>query len=83
MKRVLILGSTGSIGVQALEVISEAEGFEVAGLAAGTNHNLLVEQAEAFGVKDLAIFDESAATKVTSRLGAARVLAGPGSIRGL
>ena len=83
MKRVLILGSTGSIGVQALEVIAESEDLAVAGLAAGTNHSLVVEQAQAFGVTNVAVVDENAAGKAAAQLAGAHVLAGPGSIRGL
>jgi 1-deoxy-D-xylulose-5-phosphate reductoisomerase len=50
-KRVAILGSTGSIGTQALDVIaSHPERFEVVGLAAGRNEALLREQARRFGV---------------------------------
>ncbi|HEY7267897.1 MAG TPA: hypothetical protein VH501_09395, partial [Solirubrobacterales bacterium] len=37
MKRVLVLGSTGSIGTQALEVISAGEGLRVAGLSAASS----------------------------------------------
>lgn len=49
----VILGSTGSIGVQALEVISEnPDKFRVVGLAAGSkNIELLIEQANTFGVQ--------------------------------
>ncbi|MDQ6942436.1 MAG: 1-deoxy-D-xylulose-5-phosphate reductoisomerase, partial [Candidatus Eremiobacteraeota bacterium] len=49
-KRVAILGSTGSIGCQALDVIARhPERFEVVGLAAGRNVELLAEQAARFG----------------------------------
>ena len=45
MRRIIVLGSTGSIGTQALEVISEnPDRFTVVGLAAGTNHELLEQQ---------------------------------------
>jgi 1-deoxy-D-xylulose-5-phosphate reductoisomerase len=55
-RRVIILGSTGSIGVQALEVIREnPDRFEVVGLAAGTSRALLEEQGAEFGVTDLAL----------------------------
>ena len=48
-KRVAILGSTGSIGTQALDVIARhPERFEVVGLAAGRNAKLLAEQAQRF-----------------------------------
>ena len=52
MKRIAILGSTGSIGSQALDVIDRhRDRFEVAGLAAGTNAALLREQRERFNPK--------------------------------
>lgn len=51
MRRVIILGSTGSIGTQALEVIAaNPERFEVVGLAAGTNSDLLEAQRQEFNV---------------------------------
>ena len=51
-KRIAILGSTGSIGTQALDVISRnANEFEIVGLAAGRNVELLREQARKFGAK--------------------------------
>ncbi|QJU53262.1 1-deoxy-D-xylulose-5-phosphate reductoisomerase [Herbiconiux sp. KACC 21604] len=53
MRRVIILGSTGSIGVQALDVIrANPEGFEVVGLVAGSNREALDAQAAEFGVAD-------------------------------
>ncbi|WP_167132372.1 1-deoxy-D-xylulose-5-phosphate reductoisomerase [Paramicrobacterium chengjingii] len=56
MKRVVILGSTGSIGTQALEVIrSHPQRFEVVGLSAGTNWAELAEQASSFSVADTAL----------------------------
>ena len=61
--RVLILGSTGSIGTQALEVIAaNPDRFEVVGLAAGgANAELLAEQRAATGVTNIAIADPQAA----------------------
>jgi 1-deoxy-D-xylulose-5-phosphate reductoisomerase len=54
-RRVLLLGSTGSIGTQTLDVIAaNRDRFEVVGLAAGRNRALLEEQAERFGVRALA-----------------------------
>ncbi|MFI8594701.1 1-deoxy-D-xylulose-5-phosphate reductoisomerase [Microbacterium sp. NPDC078428] len=56
MRRVLILGSTGSIGTQALEVIeAHPERFEVVGLAAGRNREAMTVQARRFGVEHCAI----------------------------
>jgi 1-deoxy-D-xylulose-5-phosphate reductoisomerase len=51
MKRIIVLGSTGSIGTQALEIIaSNPDKFEVAGLVANRNGDLLAEQANKVGV---------------------------------
>ncbi|GAA2005045.1 1-deoxy-D-xylulose-5-phosphate reductoisomerase [Microbacterium ulmi] len=56
MRRVLILGSTGSIGTQALDVIrAHRDRFEVAGLSAGSNRALLDAQAAEFGVARTAL----------------------------
>lgn len=62
----LILGSTGSIGTQALEVIAaNPDRFEVVGLAAGGgNPALLAEQRAKTGVTNIAVADEAAAAKV-------------------
>lgn len=55
-RRVVILGSTGSIGTQALDVVAANPGrFELVGLTAGRNAGLLAEQAERFGVRDTAL----------------------------
>jgi 1-deoxy-D-xylulose-5-phosphate reductoisomerase len=64
--RVLILGSTGSIGTQALEVIADnPDRFEVVGLAAGGgNPDLLARQRAETGVTNIAVADEVAAAKV-------------------
>ncbi|AND16833.1 1-deoxy-D-xylulose-5-phosphate reductoisomerase [Rathayibacter tritici] len=61
MRRVIILGSTGSIGTQALDVIgANRERFEVVGLAAGSNRAVVAEQARAFGVEHTAFGAEEA-----------------------
>ncbi|MDI9914587.1 1-deoxy-D-xylulose-5-phosphate reductoisomerase [Rhodococcus sp. IEGM 1379] len=66
--RVLLLGSTGSIGTQALEVIAaNPERFEVVGLAAGGNNiELLAQQIEATGVSDVAVANPDAAASLDS-----------------
>ncbi len=63
MRRVIVLGSTGSIGVQALEVIAaNPERFQLVGLAAGSNREKLDEQARATGVTRTALgVDEAVA----------------------
>ena len=56
MRRVIILGSTGSIGVQALDVIAaNPDRFEVVGLAAGTQREAVEAQAAALGVEHVAL----------------------------
>ncbi|MEU4016124.1 1-deoxy-D-xylulose-5-phosphate reductoisomerase [Microbacterium sp. NPDC028030] len=56
MRRVIVLGSTGSIGTQALDVIrANPRRFELVGLAAGSNASMLAEQAEQFHVEDTAL----------------------------
>lgn len=56
MRRVLVLGSTGSIGTQALDVIRANHGrFEVVGLAAGSNRSAVEAQAAEFGVEHVAL----------------------------
>ena len=64
--RVLILGSTGSIGTQALDVIvANPDRFEVVGLAAGGgNPGLLAQQRAETGVTNIAVADDAAATQV-------------------
>jgi 1-deoxy-D-xylulose-5-phosphate reductoisomerase len=65
MRRVLLLGSTGSIGTQALEVIAaNPDRFEVVGLAAGRNADALAAQAEACGVSATALGAEDAVSLV-------------------
>ena len=56
MRRVIVLGSTGSIGTQALEVIrANPRRFEVVGLSAGTNRAAMEAQAEQFQVEYTAL----------------------------
>jgi 1-deoxy-D-xylulose-5-phosphate reductoisomerase len=56
VRTVIVLGSTGSIGVQALDVIAaNRDRFTVVGLAAGSNRELLQRQADAFGVDNIAL----------------------------
>ncbi len=60
MKRLSILGSTGSIGTQALDVCRNL-GYSVVAIAAGTNAELLEKQAREFRPKLVAIYNEKAA----------------------
>lgn len=75
IKRILLLGSTGSIGTQALEVIaSNPDKFRVVGIAAGGSHpNLVVQQAREWGLQpdQVAVADSSVAEKISKALGGA------------
>jgi 1-deoxy-D-xylulose-5-phosphate reductoisomerase len=76
MRRVIILGSTGSIGTQALEVIAaNPDRFEVVGLAAGKNADLLEQQKEQFKVSN-AVLGAEAATKLVENTDADVVING-------
>jgi 1-deoxy-D-xylulose-5-phosphate reductoisomerase len=75
MKKVLILGSTGSIGTQALEVIGRSGALQVVGLAAGTGWELALEQAREHGVPTIALADGDAAARAGESW-SGRVLAG-------
>ena len=84
---VVILGSTGSIGTQGLDVISRhLDRFNVVGLAAGGSHvKLLAQQAAQFHVSEVAVFKESAAKALREALeqagaGNVRITAGPEAV---
>jgi 1-deoxy-D-xylulose-5-phosphate reductoisomerase len=76
MKRIVILGATGSIGVQALDVVARSDDLEVIGLAAAERWERLLAQAEEFGVERLALSDEQAAAEAAGAWGRGEVLAG-------
>ncbi len=74
MKNISILGSTGSIGKQTLEVISRyPERFRVLGLSAGENIGLLLEQIREFRPEAVSVKDSGIAESLRSRLGDTRV----------
>ena len=69
MKRIAILGSTGSIGTQALDVISShSDLFEAYVLTAGNNYKLLIEQARHFQPEVVVIANEQYYDTVKSSL---------------
>jgi 1-deoxy-D-xylulose-5-phosphate reductoisomerase len=74
VRRILIIGSTGSIGTQALDVIERSDELEAVGLAADSSWELLLEQAGRFGVERLALADSDAAARAGEHAG---VLSGP------
>src|SRR5947199_902969 len=81
MRSLSILGSTGSIGTQALDVVRRnPDRFRVLGLGAGSSHELLVGQVREFMPPVGAIADEEAASRLTATLGGIRgveILSGP------
>ena len=64
MKKIAILGSTGSIGTQTLEVVRENKDIEVLGLAAGNNIKLLERQIREFHPKMAAVWSEERAKEL-------------------
>src|SRR5438105_4944982 len=81
MRSVVILGSTGSIGTQALDVVRRnPDRFRVVGLGAGSSHELLVGQVREFMPPVVAIADEAAAARLKDSLKGLRsvdILSGP------
>ena len=67
-KRLIILGSTGSIGTQALEVARDNKDIEIVGLAAKGSVDLVEKQVREFNPKYVAMYDESAAAVLKERL---------------
>jgi len=85
MKRVAILGSTGSVGVQALDVVSRFPGrFEVVGIAACRNVARLVEQVHQFRPRVVAVADPASARAVRAEVPAGtQVLDGDAGVSAL
>jgi 1-deoxy-D-xylulose-5-phosphate reductoisomerase len=83
MRSLVILGSTGSVGTQALDVVRRnPDRFKVVGLSAGTNQELLIGQIREFLPPYVALADEQSAAVLRERLSSIRgieVLAGPGA----
>ncbi len=78
MKRLLILGATGSIGTQALDVVTRApDAFELVGLSAHSGWEALVRQAQEHGIDRLALTDPDAAARAAEQWTDGEVLSGP------
>ena len=75
-KRLLILGSTGSIGCQALDVCERSDELELVGLSAERSWEPLVEQARRQGVRRIALADPDAAARAAEAWTDGQVLAG-------
>ncbi|MEY2433294.1 MAG: 1-deoxy-D-xylulose-5-phosphate reductoisomerase, partial [Acidimicrobiaceae bacterium] len=79
MRSLAILGATGSIGTQALDVVrSEPDAYEVVALGAASSVDLLAAQAHEFRPKVVAIADETRAHELEAKVpGGTEVVAGP------
>ena len=68
MKKIALLGSTGSIGTQTLEVVRANKDIEVTALAAGSNIDLLEKQIREFSPKIAAVWNEEKAKELKDRV---------------
>jgi 1-deoxy-D-xylulose-5-phosphate reductoisomerase len=75
-RKLLILGSTGSIGVQALEVTGRSDEFELVGLSAESSWPELLAQAREHGVGRIALADPTAAARAAEQWTDGQVLSG-------
>ncbi len=78
MKKIAILGSTGSIGTQTLEIVRENPDLEVVGLAAGANIDLFERQVREFQPKLVSLQSEAACRELRTRLADMQVAVGCG-----
>jgi len=75
-RRLLILGSTGSIGTQALDIVSRDPELELVGLSAERSSDALIEQAKRFGVDRIALADADAGARAAEAWTDGEVLVG-------
>lgn len=68
MKKIAILGSTGSIGTQTLDIVSKNEDLQVVGISAGQNISMLEEQIRRFQPRLAAVGDEEKAKELRERV---------------
>src|SRR5919199_318695 len=76
-RRLLVLGSTGSIGTQALEIVAGSGDLEVVGLSAESSWRALGERARRFGVRRIALADRDAGARAAEAWTDGEVLVGP------
>ena len=73
MRKLCLLGSTGSIGTQTIDVINRLGGFEIYSLAVKSNIDKLEEQVKTLGPKRVCVYDEEKAEELKRRLAGLRV----------
>ncbi|MCF0145827.1 MAG: 1-deoxy-D-xylulose-5-phosphate reductoisomerase [Eubacterium sp.] len=78
MKRITLLGSTGSVGTQTLQIVRETPDFKIAALAAKTHIDLLEKQIREFLPSFAAVYDEKAAEELRVRVSDLPVRIGTG-----
>ncbi len=76
MKRVIILGSTGSIGRNAIKVINKVKGFKIVGIAAYANYRMLIKQALNIKPTMAALIDKQYYKNLKEKLGRVKVVCG-------
>ena len=69
MKKIGILGSTGSIGTQTLDIVRKEKDLKVVAMAAGSNVKLMEQQVREFQPRLVAMWSEEAAADLRTRLG--------------
>ncbi|MEG0952269.1 MAG: 1-deoxy-D-xylulose-5-phosphate reductoisomerase, partial [Niameybacter sp.] len=74
MKKIALLGSTGSIGTQTLEVVASDPSLEIVGLSAHRNINLLEQQINMFHPRLVCVMDEKKASELKNRVQAQGLL---------
>src|SRR5437588_1510477 len=75
-RRLLVLGSTGSIGTQALDIVGRSADLELVGLSAERSWEALIEQATRFGVRRIALADPDAGARAAEAWTGGEVLVG-------
>jgi 1-deoxy-D-xylulose-5-phosphate reductoisomerase len=75
-RRLLILGSTGSIGTQALDIVARSDDLELVGLSAERSWETLVDQAREHGVSRIALADQMAGARAAEAWTGGEVLVG-------
>lgn len=76
MKRVILLGSTGSIGRNVIGVIESLKGFKIVGIAAYANYRMLIKQARSLSPRTVAVIDRRHYRDLKKGLGRIRVVCG-------
>lgn len=84
MKQIAIIGATGSIGRQTLEVVEQNfSSFKVVALTADRSDELLAQQATRFGVKTLCMYDRDGASRLATRIKDGAILYGDEGLKSI